>query len=160
MSMASKGQISANRRNSQNSTGPRTREGKQRSSRNSRRHGLAARKFLDQEAVEAAEKLALEIVNDSRGAIPLDVAWSFATANIELAWIRRIKGAVLDLGLAASNDDLTGQGERNNVASEMTSAVADVLPELIKIDRYELRSRSTRDRALRQCLADDERSRN
>ena len=40
--MTSLQQIEANRRNAQNSTGPRTEAGKQRSSRNAVRHGLTA----------------------------------------------------------------------------------------------------------------------
>ena len=40
--MTSLKQIEANRRNAQNSTGPRTEAGKQRSSRNAVRHGLTA----------------------------------------------------------------------------------------------------------------------
>ena len=40
--MTSLQQIEANRRNAQNSIGPRTEAGKQRSSRNAARHGLTA----------------------------------------------------------------------------------------------------------------------
>jgi hypothetical protein len=39
--MATERQIAANRRNAQNSTGPRSRAGKKRVSRNSYRHGLS-----------------------------------------------------------------------------------------------------------------------
>ena len=44
--MASDAQIAANRRNAENSTGPRTPEGKEQSRRNALRHGLAAEHIL------------------------------------------------------------------------------------------------------------------
>ncbi len=54
--MATKAQINANRRNAQNSTGPRTQKGKAKASQNSLKHGLTARKPVinleDQEEFE------------------------------------------------------------------------------------------------------------
>ena len=58
--MTSLKQIEANRRNAQNSTGPRSEEGKQRSSRNAVRHGLTAETVIvpleDAEDYEAFEE--------------------------------------------------------------------------------------------------------
>lgn len=45
--MATDKQISANRQNAENSTGPRTEHGKRRSRRNAIRHGLTAETVID-----------------------------------------------------------------------------------------------------------------
>ena len=55
--MPSDAQIEANRRNAQNSTGPKTQEGKERARRNALRHGLAAEHILliDEDAEDFTE---------------------------------------------------------------------------------------------------------
>jgi hypothetical protein len=55
--MPSDAQIEANRRNAQNSTGPKTQQGKERARRNALRHGLAAEHILliDEDAADFTE---------------------------------------------------------------------------------------------------------
>ena len=65
--MTSLKQIEANRRNAQNSTGPRTEAGKQRSSRNAVRHGLTAETVIGPlEDAEDYQRLTLCLFNLSR----------------------------------------------------------------------------------------------
>ncbi len=58
--MPSDAQIESNRRNAQNSTGPKTQQGKERARRNALRHGLAAEHILliDEDAADFTEFIA------------------------------------------------------------------------------------------------------
>ena len=60
--MASERQLTANRRNAQKSTGPKSRAGKRRASQNANRHGLSARNLLDADWIATIEALAKKIV--------------------------------------------------------------------------------------------------
>lgn len=61
--MVSAKQLQANRNNAQNSTGPKTPSGKQTSSRNALRHGLAAQHFVvDGEDPERVEEMLLQLI--------------------------------------------------------------------------------------------------
>src|ERR1700686_3176636 len=63
--MTSPRQIEANRRNSQNSTGPRTEAGKQRSRRNAIRHGLCADTVIEYfEDIEDYKAFEATIISD------------------------------------------------------------------------------------------------
>jgi hypothetical protein len=66
--MASQKQIEANRRNSRNSTGPRSASGKKRASRNAYRHGLS-RPLFGTEHMRAVKALASRILSDHGKAI-------------------------------------------------------------------------------------------
>ena len=60
--MTSQRKIEANRKNARASTGPKSKEGRERSARNARRHGLAVPIWGDPKAAADAAKLAREIV--------------------------------------------------------------------------------------------------
>ena len=63
--MATERQIAANRCNARKSTGPRSRAGKSRASRNAYRHGLSRSIGTDTVFAEQLETLAREIAGDS-----------------------------------------------------------------------------------------------
>jgi len=61
--MSSHKQIEANQQNAQHSTGPKTESGKQKSSRNAVRHGLAAEYFVVGEDPEQVDELLQELID-------------------------------------------------------------------------------------------------
>ena len=68
--MSSERQIAANRENSKKSTGPRSRRGKWRASRNAARHRLAAVNFGDRRICDdQVQRLAKAICKDEVGSV-------------------------------------------------------------------------------------------
>ena len=178
--MASERQIAANRRNASKSTGPQTDGGKKRASRNAFRHGLAAHIILSDAVGKQVEEFARSIAGDTESPIKLAYAHTAAEAELDLARVRRAKAALIErvarpghidppeacsktrrLGLYPRSDSLAGascpfkpiqppdpmplqEPERS------AEAIRRSLPELLKLDRYERRAASRRDRAVRQ----------
>ncbi len=62
--MTSQAQVDANRENAKSSTGPRTVEGKARSSKNAETHGLFAREVIIQLGDSREDPESLESLND------------------------------------------------------------------------------------------------
>jgi hypothetical protein len=84
ITMATDRQIAANRRNARRSTGPRSRAGRKRSSRNSFRHGLAAGVITNAERIKWIERLARKIAGDGADIVTLEWARTIAQAEFEL----------------------------------------------------------------------------
>lgn len=82
--MATEKQIAANRRNARRSTGPRTAEGKARSSRNALKHGILSRELVEEG--ESAEELA-----DLIEALRADLG---PEGEVESALVHRIAGCI------------------------------------------------------------------
>src|SRR2546421_474456 len=104
--MASERQIAANRRNAQNSTGPRTAAGKARAADNARRHGLRTPIATDQVLAPQVEPLARAITaGDDRPAV---MAWArlVAEAALEVERVRRARVALLDAAIASEEGPL------------------------------------------------------
>jgi hypothetical protein len=108
--------LAANRANAARSTGPRTPEGKSRSARNARKHGLTASKFA---VVELDEVDSLEQLR--AGAIafyqPVNSHEAFAVERIALAQQAFLRCAQLEAGLfsAAMNEPIaTGESDDQN----------------------------------------------
>ncbi len=93
--MATAQQIEANRRNAQNSTGPRTEEGKRNSSLNAYRHGFTGQTLLmTAEQAEARDGFVEAIINDLKpvGAMEEQLARSIADSH----WRMNRIGAIED----------------------------------------------------------------
>ena len=168
--MATEKQIAANRRNARKSTGPRSRAGKKRASRNSYRHGFSYGVAAADEFVKHVEALAQKIAGHGADAVALEIARWVARAELDLVQIRRAKVALIarmsEFGELEVPDPLrTGR----NIVRFLTSidrgrpldlsvpvppsvsssrpersaeAVRRALPELLKLDRYERRVKS------------------
>lgn len=93
--MASERQIEANRRNAKKSTGPRSRAGKKRTSRNAYRHGLSLSPFANPPLAKRLEKLAHSIAGSSKDRIILEHARAAAQAALDLARVRQVKVALI-----------------------------------------------------------------
>ena len=108
--MISEKQLEANRRNAQNSTGPKTDEGKQRCNQNARRHGLTGQVsvMLEEDRI-AYDKYCGRIIKSlaPQGAMELDLAVSIADDRWRLHRMKSIEDNILALGFlqngAASN---------------------------------------------------------
>lgn len=185
--MASERQIAANRRNAQNSTGPRSAAGKRRARRNAYRHGLGGADPLFGPGEEREfEAFARSIAGDHAGPLALSSARDVARAEFRLARIRRVKVALINrvwtfgsLESALDPPLLTARAITNwgpileatgrflkppDVEATMPDtepertmeAIARAGPALLRLDRYERRAASSRNRAvmhLRELLA-------
>ena len=138
--MVSARQFAANRRNAKNSTGPRTVIGKNRSKANALRHALTVNTSMATANSPEVESLASAIA----GPHPDACRWFFsvvaAEAEMELRRVRTIRVGRL---VAAMPGDLS---EHRVLRMR---CLADVLRDLVRIDRYERRALSRRNKALR-----------
>jgi hypothetical protein len=188
--MASDRQIAANRLNARKSTGPLSRAGKRRPSRNAYRHGLASSSKPDAATARKLDQLARQIVGDSNSEIILELARSAAEAKLDLARARRVGVALINRVFVDGTIDpiadqfakekatlqrmraglrdfnLTGAAPQSLVQdfvdsaesmptlpSERTvEAVRRALPELVKLDRYQVRAASRRNRAIKEII--------
>jgi hypothetical protein len=173
--MATERQIAANRQNARKSTGPRSRAGRKRASRNSYRHGLSSGVAAAAECGKHVEALAQKIAGRGADAVTLEIARSIARAEFELAQIRRIRVALLERMSEFGEFEVRRISIKEEIrqcrralkrgdplfalspalpAPEMPSAepartaeaVRRALPELVKLDRYERRATARRDR--------------
>ena len=176
--MASERQIAANRLNARKSTGPRSRAGKRRASRNAYRHGFASSRKPDAATARKREQLAREIAGDCQSEIILEFARSAAEAELDLARVRLacrglinrvlVDGTIdrfadqlamveakcqwLRAGLLVQ-DFIDSAESMPTLPSERTAeAVRRALPELVKLNRYQVRAASRRNRAIKEII--------
>jgi hypothetical protein len=122
--MTSDKKIAANRTNAKKSTGPTSLRGKLQSSRNARRHGLAATADAEPTASPAVKRMANAICGNEQSDPDLyDLAMTIARWQTVLLEVRRLKQLV---------------------ATKEASA---------PLDRYERRARSHRNRAIQMFEA-------
>jgi hypothetical protein len=176
--MASERQIAANRLNARKSTGPLSRAGKRRASRNAYRHGLASRRKPDAATSRKLDQLARQIVGDSDSEIILELARSAAEAEFDLARVRLARVALINrvsafgaidpffdklakdkarwrrLRLQSSVQDFIDSTENmpTQQSERAAEAVRRALPELVKLDRYQVRATSRRNRAIEEII--------
>ena len=161
--MATERQILANRRNAQKSTGPTTVSGKKRSSKNAYRHGLSL-PMCHVRSQKQLEDLSRQFAGDESDAKFLGLAERAEDARADLVRVREAKTAMLEHALMqtqvgnrsqpelldSSRSLLRGNGEEER---QFVNAVRHILPELIKIDRYEKRAAGRCDRAIHEIAS-------
>ncbi|MFN3326166.1 MAG: hypothetical protein ACK5AZ_21925 [Bryobacteraceae bacterium] len=143
--------------NTPNKRGPRTPEGRQRSSRNAIRHGLtAAQVVLDYESPEQYEALKEAVLAELQPETEIErqLAHDLANHRWRLDRIVRIETATFDTKM---------RDQEEWIAAEYTQILADTRiahafeelakePALALLDRYETRLRRAYDRTLRTLL--------
>jgi hypothetical protein len=94
--MTTERQIRANRANARLSTGPRTAQGKARSSRSAFRHGLSIAVLAGSGPFfQDVEDLARRIAGEDPSAVLLEYARRVAEAQVDLGRIRQVRGELL-----------------------------------------------------------------
>jgi len=175
--MISERKIKANRQNAAHSTGPNTRDGKARASRNAYRHGLAVSVLNDPAVSAEVERLARAIVGKRSDAYELLQARIIVEAEFDLLRVRMTRTKMIDsvaagqgLKLPARTEGPAPQRPGANDAGSQTAtdlspsplcsemeitlqSLLRALPELETLERYERRAFSRRRRAIRQMYA-------
>jgi hypothetical protein len=139
--MASPKKIAANQRNAKLSTGPRTAKGKASSQQNALWHGLAMGLAATDAVDRDVERLASAIAGANPDPCRLHFAKVAAEAELEL---RRVRATRLSLLASRSRPGSAGSEPEHE-----THAPATTLLNLPRLDRYERRAVSRRNRALR-----------
>jgi hypothetical protein len=141
--MASSRRVAANRRNAQRSTGPRSRDGKARASRNAHRHGLAAFGVWTRPLAPDLERLTDAIAGPTPDSCRSHFANTAAEAEFEL---RRVRMARLNLIAPLVADLMEADNRDADAAPPDPEAIIKILS---RLERYERRAISRRNHALR-----------
>jgi hypothetical protein len=166
--MTSQRQIAANRRNAQASRGARTPPGRRRVSNNALSHGLAVSVLKDPALSSEVERLAHALAGaDADGALLMQ-ARRFVEAEFEFQRVTRLKIFLINAQLEKlrasfvplathAADEQSGKSPRPQQESDKSFAVGraivNILPQLLKMQRYERRARSRQARAYRLIIA-------
>jgi len=137
--MTSDRKIAANRRNSQQSTGPRSVQAKQRIRGNALRHGLRAVALRSPAISAEADRLATAICGKDADQAEREQALIIAESELILMQVRAARVDVIEQMVAIP----TPKPERDNQSC---------LEQLMRLDGYERRALSRRKRALRSLF--------
>lgn len=132
--MTSERKKTANRGNARMSTGPRSRAGKARASRNAFRHGLATGVYRLATAASEIEQIAEGIASSFGLNTDVDAVRVAAEATFELARIRKIRSS-LTIGSMNTPEE-----------------ISEVMKSIQRLERYEHRALSRRKRAIRSIV--------
>ena len=151
--MSTAAQKQANKQNAKHSTGPRTADGKQRSSRNSLKHGLCALDpLIPGEDPEAFQEHFCEIELDLRpaSAIESNLVEQIADVSWRLKRLSRIEAALITAFYDATAEQPLNQG--NDTDQLLGSALAhdNRLAALNRLSRYEAQLSRRYHRALKE----------
>ena len=130
--------LRANRRNARRSTGPRTRAGKARVAKNALSHGLAVPIDMLAEYSPTIKSLAALLAGDNADNARLEVAYRVAEAQIDIRRVRLARSALLQRPRPTEVED-----------GPLAAIIAERLPDLLRLDRYERRALSRRKKAIR-----------
>jgi hypothetical protein len=165
--MSSARRIAANERNAQHSSGPRTPAGKARVGRNALVHGLAVSILRDPAVSAQVDKLARALAGSDQEGPLLMQARIIAEADLELERIQITKVSMMNAHLLSLSGPSPGAEHaagdhpphREGGVRELDprsdiigAAMINVLPQLVRLCRYERRARSRRTQAMRKFM--------
>jgi hypothetical protein len=163
--------IAANRGNAGRSTGPRSAAGKARSAQNARRHGLAASRSFGGVTAKLVEELTRKLAGDAADPECLFYAGKAAEMEVMLRCICEARVKLINAHLPkpekvisapaeqspdaintapAQEDGRAQQAPRCVAGYQEADALLQVLPELLRLERYEAAALAGRRRALLQ----------
>jgi hypothetical protein len=151
--MVSGARLTANKRNAVRSTGPLTSGGKQRSSRNAFKHGLAVSIRYQPDIAKKIEALAVAIAGADPTPRRLQAARDLAEAELELRRLEEFRLTLIEVEAAKIRATPKADGDRQDGSDERTTretarAYMQALPVLAKLERYEHRAWSRHWRAM------------
>ncbi len=143
-------QLAARRLNARKSTGPKTAEGKARSSRNGLKHGFFAQTaLLYYESPEEFVALRDAYIAEYQPSTPTEMHFVMEMANAQYR-LRRVRGMEADLIQKLITRDLSVRGLSNGeLQAEALRTLADSSHVLHLLQRYEVMFRRQYERALR-----------
>jgi hypothetical protein len=151
--MASDRKIAANRRNSRRSSGPRTVTGKLTVSRNALRHGLAAVTLRDSGIATEVDRLATAIAGEHADAAQREQALIIAESELTLLRVRAASTSIFQQMLLATGAADAQEPSEQLLGRQPAGVIGrSHLDQLRRLDRYERRAFSTRQRAIRILL--------
>jgi hypothetical protein len=136
--MATSRQVLANRRNAGLSRGPKTASGKVRSKLNALRHGLAAQPSPPCSA--EVEALAQALSAQFPTAFSADVR-QVAQAQLDILRVRQVRAGILERSTALKDEP--------QLSAKAQDSVTQHIMQLPRLDRYERRALSKRDKKIR-----------
>jgi hypothetical protein len=146
--MTSEAKRAANRANAQKSTGPRSREGKARSSQNANRHGLTKTAVNDPAAQDRMAALAAALAGEGASPARQIQAVVVAEAQVDLNRAQAAR-AHLQSQLTAALDGSV-RLSRASAGEKRADRLAALVISLARPDRYERRALSRRRTAVRR----------
>ena len=151
--MASDRKIAANRRNSRRSSGPRTVAGKLTVSRNALRHGLAAATLRDAGIAAEVDRLATAIAGEHADAAQREQALIIAESELTLLRVRAARTSIFQQMLLATGAADAQEPSEQLLGRQRAGVIGSShFEQLRRLERYERRAFSTRQRAIRILL--------
>jgi hypothetical protein len=153
-------QLAARRLNAQKSTGPRTPEGKARSSQNARKHGFFTQTaLLFYEAPEDFVALRDSYIDEYQPQSPTEMHFVMEMANAQFR-LRRVRGMEADLIQILITRELPSRSLSNGeMQAQAFRTLADTSNALHLLQRYEVMFRRQYERALRMLWEHRDRQR-
>jgi hypothetical protein len=161
--MSSQKQIEANRRNAQNSKGPRTTGGKARASRNSRKHALNTISHNNSLFAPRIEAIARAVCPETTNSALWEQALIIGECTTVLVCVQATRIALLEQSLGSTSAHMTdvdaagtelerSESEPDPPRDEF-AAMGLAARDLDRLERYERRALSRRKRAIEMYMA-------
>lgn len=145
---------SVNRANAQLSTGPKSKAGKARSSRNALRHGLNIPLWGSPTLASEAEALASRIAGNGASNQKIELARDIAAAQGDINRVRALRRTYISGLVAAPGPSAAilcqGKPKITKDGGNLAFILLHEASRLMRLDRYERRALSRRKRAIRQ----------
>jgi hypothetical protein len=124
--------------------GPRTPDGKRKSSRNALRHGLSLSPAGDPALCAQAERLAAALAGEGASTERFERCRALAHAQLDVWRVRAVRAALIDTAAAQKRGDAT-LNDREREGAALLAA----WPQLVRLERYDRRAHSRRKRLVR-----------